>query len=130
MNDHNPDIDAMNALTPEQMAEIMDNLHLEPTDAQIAPDTTADSKPGLKPRSIKMSDDLDTRVQLRAASLGLSKSAYFRWLAEKDLRAAYSEGADTSPLPELVSLEDARRAMRAAVDVAFRQLEQHRGNAA
>ncbi|WP_327147015.1 hypothetical protein [Nocardia sp. NBC_01327] len=45
----------------------------------------------MQARSVKMPQELDSRVEVRAAGLGMTKSAYFRWLAEKDLKNAYSD---------------------------------------
>ncbi|MFD7847432.1 hypothetical protein ACFV4K_31445 [Nocardia sp. NPDC059764] len=83
----------MNDISPEAMAEIMNRLEVrpgEPMDTELAADTEADNRTGLRPRSVKMSDDLDLRCGIRASELGLSKSAYVRRLIEADLHAAYS----------------------------------------
>ncbi|MFE3755761.1 hypothetical protein ACFXO9_15780 [Nocardia tengchongensis] len=117
----------MNDISPEAMAEIMNRLEVrpgEPMDTALAPDAEADNRTGLRPRSVKMSDDLDLRCGIRASELGLSKSAYIRRLIEADLHAAYSDE------PELVPLEEARLAAQRAVDEAFQELSHRTGHAA
>ncbi|MFR9751402.1 hypothetical protein ACL02S_10235 [Nocardia sp. 004] len=108
---------------PDQMAQIVARAQRgRAPEVNVAPDIETDDR--LKPRSVKMSDELDLRVQLRAAELGMSKSAYFRWLAERDLKNAYSDE------PEMVSLEQAREIATRAVDEALGRLSNRPGHAA
>jgi predicted transcriptional regulator len=116
----------MGDVSPAEMAEIVGRLEVRPgapVDVELAPDIAADAKPGLRPRSVKLSDELDARCQIRAGELGLSKSAYIRQLIEADLRAAYSGE------PEMVPLEAAQLAASRAVAEALERLS-HRGHAA
>ncbi|WP_280420885.1 hypothetical protein [Nocardia carnea] len=76
------------------------------------------------PTSVKMSDALKMRVQIRASELGMSTSAYFRALAEQDLKNAYSDA------PEMVSLQEARDIATRAVDEALGKLSHRAGHAA
>ncbi|MEC3917293.1 hypothetical protein [Nocardia sp. CDC160] len=112
-----------NDVTPEEMAAIVARAQ-RGTGRQVELAADTDASPGLKPRSVKMSDELDLRVQIRAAELGMSKSAYFRWLAEQDLKYAYSDE------PETVPLEQAREVARRAVDEALARLSHRPGHAA
>lgn len=110
-------------VTPEQMARIVARAQRsqEPR-IEVAPDTEGDTR--LRPRSVKMSDELDLRVGLRAGELGMSKSAYFRWLAERDLDAAYGDK------PEMVPLAQAREIATRAVAEALGRLSHRPGHAA
>jgi hypothetical protein len=65
--------------------------------AEVAPDTAADTAPGMRPRPVSMTDDLDLRSGLRAADLSLSRSAYVRRLIEQDLRTADLRIRDVAP---------------------------------
>ncbi|MGW4371481.1 hypothetical protein ACWEKT_38175 [Nocardia takedensis] len=110
-------------VTPDQMARIVARAQRgRAPGVEVAPDSEADER--LKPRSVKMSDALDLRVALRAGELGMSKSAYFRWLAEQDLSNAYSDE------PEMVSLAQARDIATRAVDEALGRLSHRPGHAA
>lgn len=110
-------------VSPEEMAQIVARAQRGGApETTMAADTAAEER--LKPRSVKMSDELDLRVQLRAEQLGMSKSAYFRWLAERDLQHAYSDE------PEMVSLEQAREIATRAVDEALGRLSHRPGHAA
>ena len=111
------------AVSPDEMAQILARLHrgVAP-ETQPTPDTEIDER--LKPRSVKMSDQLDLRVQVRAAELGMTKSAYFRWLAERDLENAYSAEL------EMVPLEQAREIATRAVGEALGRLSHRPGHAA
>ncbi|MFF2554015.1 hypothetical protein ACFVUS_23660 [Nocardia sp. NPDC058058] len=70
------------------MNELMDRLKFTDTEVELPVELGQDADPALKPRSVKMSDDLDRRVVARAVSLGLSKAAYIRSLVERDLAQA------------------------------------------
>lgn len=110
-------------VTPEQMARIAARAQRGPAPrVDLAPDTETEAR--LRPRSVKMSDELDLRVGLRAGELGMSKSAYFRWLAEQDLNSAYSDK------PEMVPLAQAREIATRAVDEALGRLSHRPGHAA
>ncbi|MGW4242179.1 hypothetical protein [Nocardia sp. NPDC004722] len=64
-----------------------------------------DSAPELKPRSVKLSDELDRRATRQAVHLGLSKSAYIRRLIEQDLAAnEYRGEAEPEPAASLADL--------------------------
>ncbi|MFC8043030.1 hypothetical protein [Nocardia sp. NPDC057353] len=104
---------------PEQMARIVARAR---RGRDVAPDIDTEAR--LKPRSVKMSDELDLRVGLRASELGMSKSAYFRWLAERDLETAYGEE------PEMVPLADALEIATRAVTEALGRLSHRPGHAA
>ncbi|MCX0270019.1 hypothetical protein NLM24_04705 [Nocardia zapadnayensis] len=85
----------LDSMTPEQIEAMVDRLvFIEgPCEVDLAPDTDDDRRPGMWPRPVAMSDELELRSQLRASSLGLSRSAYIRWLVERDLNRAYGEDA-------------------------------------
>ncbi|UGT61789.1 hypothetical protein [Nocardia asteroides] len=109
--------------TPEQMARIVARAQRgRAVQAEPAADTESDAR--LKPRSVKMSDELDLRVGIRAGELGMSKSAYFRWLAERDLGTAYGDE------PEMVPLAEALEIATRAVTEALGQLSHRPGHAA
>ncbi|MGW3540186.1 hypothetical protein ACWDNI_06495 [Nocardia niigatensis] len=117
----------LNDVSPEEMAEIMDRLevgHGAAVDVEPARDSEAENKPGLRARSVKVSDDLDLRCGIRAQELGLSKSAYIRQLIEADLHTAYSDE------PEMIPLEEARRAAQQAIEEALQRLSHRPGHAA
>ena len=117
----------MGEVSPEEMVEIVDRLEVRPgapVDVELAPDTDSDAKPGLVARSVKLSDELDVRCQIRAGELGLSKSAYIRQLIEADLRAAYSGE------PEMVPLEEVRAMISTAVGEVLESLTHRYGHAA
>ncbi|MGY4099691.1 hypothetical protein ACW2Q0_09035 [Nocardia sp. R16R-3T] len=111
-------------VTPEEMTQILARLTRGTPASAPVPDTEADTEDRMRARSVKMPKDLDLRVEVRAAGLGMSKSAYFRWLAEKDLKNAYSDE------PEMVSLEQAREIATRAVDEALARLSHRPGHAA
>lgn len=117
----------MSEVGPLEMAGII--ARLEPRtpfegDFDLAPDISADTKAGLRPRSVKMSDELDLRCQVRASDLGLSKSAYIRRLIEDDTRAAYSGE------PEMVPLAEVQVMVSKAVAEVIAQLAHRYGHAA
>ncbi|MEV6071883.1 hypothetical protein AB0L82_35540 [Nocardia sp. NPDC052001] len=108
-------------VTPEEMAKLL--ARVQPGEASVTvPD--AGSEDRMQPRSMKLTKDLDLRVGVRAAELGMTKSQYFRWLAEKDLENAYGDK------PEMVSLKQARTIATRAVDEALARLSHRPGDAA
>ncbi|WP_067722724.1 hypothetical protein [Nocardia yamanashiensis] len=108
------------AVTPQEMAQILARLERGSTPAV----STSGTGTGMEARSVKMPKELDIRVGLRAEQLGMTKSAYFRWLAERDLKDAYSDE------PEMVPLTEARAIATRAVDEALAQLSHRPGHAA
>ncbi|NNH69071.1 hypothetical protein HLB23_04150 [Nocardia uniformis] len=111
-------------VTPEEMAQIVARPQRGNAPAPAVPDAETTAEDRMKARSVKLPQELDSRVEVRAAGLGMSKSAYFRWLAEKDLKNAYSDE------PEMVSLEQAREIAIRAVDEALARLSHRPGHAA
>ncbi|MFE3262188.1 hypothetical protein ACFXPS_43455 [Nocardia sp. NPDC059091] len=113
-----------NDVAPEEMAQIL--ARLQRGSAPSAPEsgTEATTGTGMVARSVKMPKDLDQRVDIRARELGMSKSAYFRWLAEKDLKNAYSDE------PEMVPLDQVREIATSAVDEALARMSHRSGHAA
>lgn len=81
--------------TIEQVNALMDSLAFTDEPIDLPLDTQQDSDAGLRPYSIKMSAELNTRVTARAVRLGMSKSAYFRWLAAQDL-AKEADGSESA----------------------------------
>lgn len=114
--------------TPEEMADMVQRIRIDHTAAPLEPadlglEVGQDLAPELKPRSVKMSDDLDRRATRQAVHLGLSKSAYIRRLIEQDLAANEyrGEGAEPTgidPVAELVHL-------RAELDRTIARLSHH-----
>ena len=89
----------------EEMAALIARLEIrddEPT-PQLPIQAEQDSGPGLLPRSVKMSDDLDQRAKCRAVQLGMSKSAYIRSLIERDLAAAEHHGQHVADLTRIAA---------------------------
>ncbi|MEU6586064.1 hypothetical protein [Nocardia sp. NPDC046763] len=109
-------------VAPEEMAQILARLQRGSVPSEPEPETETGT--GMKARSVKMPKDLDDRVGVRAVELGMSKSAYFRWLAEKDLKNAYSDE------PEMVPLDQVREIATSAVDEALARLSHRPGHAA
>lgn len=81
--------------TIEQVNALMDSLVFTDEPVDLPLDTAQDTDPGLKPYSVKMSAELNSRVTARATRLGMSKSAYFRWLATQDL-AKEADGSESA----------------------------------
>ncbi|MET8430721.1 hypothetical protein [Nocardia sp. NPDC004860] len=113
-----------NDVAPEEMAQIL--ARVQRGSEPLAPEgeTEATTGTGMKARSVKMPKDLDQRVEIRAGELGMSKSAYLRWLAEKDLERAYGDE------PEMVPLDQVRKIATSAVDDALARLSHRPGHAA
>ncbi|GAB2536416.1 hypothetical protein [Nocardia heshunensis] len=114
--------------TPEEIEAL--TARLRPTGEplnlgdEMAPESAADSAPGMVARSVKLPDDLDMMCGMRAGELGVSKSAYIRRLIEQDLRLAY--GTE----PEMVPLEEVRRMISDAVAEVLASLTTRYGHAA
>ncbi|MFB7719875.1 hypothetical protein [Nocardia sp. NPDC056100] len=108
-------------VTPEQMAQLLARVQRGAAPA-AAPEPGNEDR--MQPRSVKLTKDLDLRVGIRAAELGMTKSQYFRWLAEKDLENAYGDK------PEMVSLKQVRTIATQAIDEALARLSHRPGDAA
>ena len=122
----------MRDISPEQMAAIVDRAQVRPgapAEFGLAPDTAADRKPGLRPRSVKLSDREDLLCKLRAQELGKSQSQYIRDLIKADI-----ERSQRGEVEEMVPLELARRtasqAAKLAVEEAISKLSHGPGHAA
>ncbi|MGW4126370.1 hypothetical protein [Nocardia sp. NPDC004711] len=113
-----------NDVSPEEMAQILARLQRGSEASVPATEAEATAGAGMVARSIKLPQGLDLRVEIRAGELGMSKSAYYRWLAEKDLKNAYSDE------PEMVPLDQVRQIATSAVDEALARLSHRPGHAA
>ncbi|MVU83761.1 hypothetical protein GPX89_41815 [Nocardia sp. ET3-3] len=98
--------------TPEEVDDLLDRLVFtdEPVELPVVVGQDADT--ALKPRSVKMTDDMYRRAGNRAVNLGMSVSAYLRSLIERDLVQVEHKG---SPVAELSRI--AAELFRAAAEL-------------
>ncbi|MFJ9370573.1 hypothetical protein ACIRRA_39965 [Nocardia sp. NPDC101769] len=78
--------------TPDEVNALLDRLVFTDAPIDLPVELGQDDGPELKPRSVKMSDDLTRRGKARAVNLGQSFSAYVRSLIERDLAQAEHKG--------------------------------------
>lgn len=84
--------------TPEDVSSLLDSLEVTDGVVDLPVTVGQDVDPALKPRSVKLTDDVDRRATARAVRLGLSKSAYIRSLIERDLTQAEHKGGPVAHL--------------------------------
>ncbi|MEV6073074.1 hypothetical protein AB0L82_41580 [Nocardia sp. NPDC052001] len=114
--------DPLDPTTPDEVNELLDRLNFTEAEVELPIALGQDTDPALKPRSVKMSDDLDRRVAARAVSLGLSKAAYIRSLIERDLAQAEHKGRPVADLSRI-----AAELSRAAAELDHTAAELRRG---
>ncbi|MFE3280030.1 hypothetical protein [Nocardia sp. NPDC059239] len=78
--------------TPDEVNALLDRLEFTDDPVELPLEIGQDESMELKPRSVKMSDDMKRRGNARAINLGLSFSAYIRLLMERDLAQAEHKG--------------------------------------
>ncbi|MEU6586677.1 hypothetical protein [Nocardia sp. NPDC046763] len=90
------------------MNALLDRLVFTDAPIDLPVELGQDDGPELKPRSVKMSDDLTRRGKARAVNLGQSFSAYVRSLIERDLARPSTKGRPRN-CPGLPLISAARR---------------------